>query len=617
MADRILCVQLADIGDLVLTLPALADLRHALPDAHLTLLTTPHAAPVVANGAVDAIIRFDKHAFDSPRALLSPAKVGRLVGLGRGLRAGAFQTVIFFHHFSTWGGVIKFIGISAASGARRRVGLTSERTPFLNAGIPDHGFGAVHQADYWRRLVRVITGDNTDPAPVVPIAQMPPPPLPDAALRIAVHAGSGGYAPARRWDPEKFAAVAARLIHQRGAQVILVGGAGDDSAAVMEALPPVARAHTTDLTGQTDLPQLTGVLASCDLFIGADSGVMHIAAAVGVPVAAVFGPSNAAAWHPYTPQRAVLQARPRCSPCSYVGTGVRLREGCAARTCVRLVTADAVYAAAAHLLDGDSVMPEHDLRPPPPIPPQRDRVIILGVPVDKLTYAAWLDLIGVWVAADDGLHHMCTVNPEFVMIAQRDPNFYHILQRADLCLADGIGLLYAARFLGEPLPGRVTGSDGVPRIAERAAQAGWRLYLLGAWEGVAERAAEQLRQQYPAVQIVGTFSGSPRPEDEDALVERVNAARADILLVAYGAPVQDKWIARNAPRLNVKVAMGVGGTFDYIAGDVPLAPAWMRRAGLEWLFRLVRQPWRARRQLRLPAFVLAVLWWKQRPIRHR
>jgi N-acetylglucosaminyldiphosphoundecaprenol N-acetyl-beta-D-mannosaminyltransferase len=153
----------------------------------------------------------------------------------------------------------------------------------------------------------------------------------------------------------------------------------------------------------------------------------------------------------------------------------------------------------------------------------------------------------------------------------------------------------------------VTGSDGVPIIAARAAQQGWRLFLLGAAPGIAERTADILRARYPGVQIVGTHSGSPAPDEEDAIVALVNASGADILFVAYGAPVQDKWIARNLPRLNVAMAMGVGGAFDFIAGIVPRAPQWMRHLGLEWLFRLIRQPWRARRMLRLPRFVLAVL----------
>jgi N-acetylglucosaminyldiphosphoundecaprenol N-acetyl-beta-D-mannosaminyltransferase len=240
---------------------------------------------------------------------------------------------------------------------------------------------------------------------------------------------------------------------------------------------------------------------------------------------------------------------------------------------------------------------------------RQSRLYILGVPVDAVTYDEWLIMIGRWMQDRTGgePHHVCTVNPEFIMIAQRDPNFFNVLNRADLCIPDGVGLLWAARYLGHPLPERVTGSDGVPRIAERAAQEGWRLFLLGAAPGIADKTAEILMARYPGLKIVGTYSGSPASYEEDELVEQVNASGADILFVAYGAPVQDKWIARNLPRLRVKMAMGVGGAFDFIAGVVPRAPLWMQRLGLEWLFRLVRQPRRIGRMLRLPRFVLAVL----------
>lgn len=242
-----------------------------------------------------------------------------------------------------------------------------------------------------------------------------------------------------------------------------------------------------------------------------------------------------------------------------------------------------------------------------PLPAPAGRVTILGVPVDAITFDDLLAHIAAWIAADDGPHQVCTVSPEFVMIAQDDPGFMGVLRQADLCVADGIGLLLAARLLGKRLPQRVTGSDGVPLIAERAAQAGWALFLLGAAPGVAERAGRVLSARYAGLRVVGAYVGSPAPEDEAEIVARVNASGADILLVAYGAPRQDIWIARNRAHLNVHVALGVGGTFDFIAGQVPRAPRWMQRLALEWLFRLIIQPWRWRRMLRLPRFVWGVL----------
>lgn len=235
------------------------------------------------------------------------------------------------------------------------------------------------------------------------------------------------------------------------------------------------------------------------------------------------------------------------------------------------------------------------------------RLVLLGVPVDGVTTVQTLD----WIAASvigDVLRQICTVNPEFIMAAQRDPDFMRILNAADLCLPDGIGVLWAASRNGQPLAERVAGSDLVNRIAERSARDGWKLFLLGAAEGVAARCADIWRERYPGVQIAGTYSGSPRPEDDVAALDLINASGADVLLVAYGAPAQDKWIARNRASLPaVRVAMGVGGSFDFVTGVARRAPRLVQKLGLEWLYRLVREPWRWRRQLALPRFVWHIL----------
>ena len=168
-------------------------------------------------------------------------------------------------------------------------------------------------------------------------------------------------------------------------------------------------------------------------------------------------------------------------------------------------------------------------------------------------------------------------------------------------------MLWAARRLGRVLPERVTGSDLVPLLARKAAEKGWRIYLLGAGPGVAERTAQILLSQNPAFRIAGTYAGSPAEVDAPALVERVRLTRPDILWVAYGAPAQDLWIARYGSELGVPVMIGVGGAFDHIAGVRKRAPGWIQRIHLEWLFRLITQPWRWRRQLVLPQFVWAVM----------
>ncbi len=236
-------------------------------------------------------------------------------------------------------------------------------------------------------------------------------------------------------------------------------------------------------------------------------------------------------------------------------------------------------------------------------------VDILGVRVDNVTVCETLEIIRHYV--EEGTpHQIVTVNPEFVMQAQRNATFHRVLHQADLALPDGYGLLWASRLLGAPLRQRVTGSDTLPLIAQLSAREGYRLFLLGAAPGVAERTAAILQRENEGLQIVGTFPGSPDPARDDELVARVTAATPEILFVAYGAPQQDLWIHRNLERLNVPVCMGVGGTFDFIAGVTQRAPVWLRERGLEWLHRLVHEPWRWRRMLALPEFVYRVLWQK-------
>jgi N-acetylglucosaminyldiphosphoundecaprenol N-acetyl-beta-D-mannosaminyltransferase len=235
------------------------------------------------------------------------------------------------------------------------------------------------------------------------------------------------------------------------------------------------------------------------------------------------------------------------------------------------------------------------------------RIRILGVGVDNVVEAEALRRI-IGFVAENRPHQVVTVNPEFVMEAQHNSAFRRVLAAADLATPDGFGLLLAARLRGDAFRGRVTGVALAMLIAAHAAEHGWSLYLLGAAPGVAERAATALQRSYPGLRIAGCYAGSPRPADERDIRARIIAAQPTVLLVAYGHPAQELWIARNQPLLRVPVAIGVGGVFDYLAGETPLAPVWMRRMGLEWLYRLIRQPHRWRRILvAVPLFLWAVL----------
>ena len=226
----------------------------------------------------------------------------------------------------------------------------------------------------------------------------------------------------------------------------------------------------------------------------------------------------------------------------------------------------------------------------------KQRIRILGVAVDNIVESEAIEHIAGFVT-DGQPHHVVTVNPEFVMEARRNSAFRRVLAAADMATPDGFGLLLAARLRGDAFRGRVTGVALAELIAASAVAHSWSLFLLGAAPGVAERAAEALQRKYPGLRIAGCYAGSPRRDEEAALRARIIAAQPTVLLVAYGHPAQELWIARNQPLLRVPVAIGVGGVFDYLAGKAPHAPGWMRRIGLEWLYRLIRQPQRWRRIL--------------------
>jgi N-acetylglucosaminyldiphosphoundecaprenol N-acetyl-beta-D-mannosaminyltransferase len=242
--------------------------------------------------------------------------------------------------------------------------------------------------------------------------------------------------------------------------------------------------------------------------------------------------------------------------------------------------------------------------------PGAGRIRVGEIWIDRLGFAEAIEAIDALVTSGVG-GAVFTPNVDHVVTAERDLAFRAAYAEAALSLADGMPLLWAARWLGTPLPEKVSGSDLVWPLMERAARRRWRVYLLGGASGVAEAARERLERELGVI-IAGTdaphLSLEGRPE-EDAVLERVRSARPDLVLVALGAPKQERWIHRALPRLRPAVALGIGASLDFVTGRVRRCPPWMSRAGLEWLYRLSREPTRlAHRYLvkdaRFPAIVL-------------
>ena len=232
------------------------------------------------------------------------------------------------------------------------------------------------------------------------------------------------------------------------------------------------------------------------------------------------------------------------------------------------------------------------------------RVEILGVPFDNITKEQAVDHAFA-LQPEHKAYYVVTPNPEIVMLARDDEGMLSAAKEAELVIADGIGVIYGARILGTPLIDRIPGIDFTSALMEKMNREGRSLFLFGSKPGVAEKAAENLSVKYPNMKIVGTNDGYFT--DDEPIIEKINAAKPDLMLVCLGAPKQEKWMQKNAHRLDVGIMVGAGGSLDVFAGVVERAPEVWQRLGLEWLHRLLKDPKRIGRMMKLPKFIFAVI----------
>lgn len=232
------------------------------------------------------------------------------------------------------------------------------------------------------------------------------------------------------------------------------------------------------------------------------------------------------------------------------------------------------------------------------------RVKLFDLLVDNVDMAGALNKVADFIA-EGGFHFIVAVNPEKFMRVEQDHELKKIIQEAQLVIPDGVGVLYAAKIKGYELSGRVTGFDLMQSMISLAAINGYRVFLLGAAPGVAEKASQVLKARHPELNIVGIRDGYFK--DEDEVINEINETQPDILFTAMGTPKQEKWLTGNKEKLKVPVCMGVGGSFDVVAGNIERAPEYMQNLGLEWLHRLLKEPSRIVRMSNLPKFVFRVI----------
>lgn len=354
--QRILAIKLADLGDVLNITPALRALRQSFPQAQLDVLVNPHTAALLRGSKwVDEVVVFPKTSFEGLSAL-HPSAWAPLARHLAALRNRHYDTVVDFHHLTTALGRAKQRLLLAISGAKTTIGLDNGHGGWLTHPVPDEGFGVRREVEYWLALAARLHASTDDTSLDLPITADDEA-VADRHLAVAglgqrafavLHPGSGGYSLARRWDPPKFAALAAALERDYGLPSVLVGNAGDDAPSVLAA----AGSPLVDLSNRLSVQQLGAVLARCALFVGADSGVTHVAAAMRAPLVAIFGPTNHLAWAPWTPASPsqVVRLGISCSPCAYVDHNVGWRHGCPERACLADLDVDKVMKAAAVVL---------------------------------------------------------------------------------------------------------------------------------------------------------------------------------------------------------------------------------------------------------------------------
>lgn len=239
----------------------------------------------------------------------------------------------------------------------------------------------------------------------------------------------------------------------------------------------------------------------------------------------------------------------------------------------------------------------------------KSRLKILGVGIDPVTMNEAIQFC-IDRIAERKPAEVITANAEMIIQANNNPLLMNAMKKAALVIPDGAGVILAAKYYRMNMPERVAGYDLSQELLNVAAQKRYRVYFLGAAPGVAEQAKQNAERKYPGVNIVGVTDGYFSAEEQDEVIKKIITAQPDILLAALGVPRQELWLEAQLDTLAVPVCIGVGGTFDVMAGNVKRAPLWMQRSHLEWFYRLIRQPQRITRMMSLPRFALKVLFSK-------
>ena len=375
----------------------------------------------------------------------------------------------------------------------------------------------------------------------------------------------------------------------------------EDLTAAREAATKMHNTYTL-MEGRSTVAEVIQEIARLDLLIGMRLHSLIFAATLGVPLLGISYDPKVTAFLEQLGEKPVGNVENLTPEQLTQGIQAFIQRLPEARSHLRQKTTEL-----AELARNNAQMALELISPATAPPPH---VQILGAKIDRLDLPQTLERIADFIVSGR-THHVLTLNAEILDQAASNPTLLELINQADLVTPDGSGIVWASHYLGDPVPERVTGIDLVLALVPLAAAQKWKLFFLGGAPGVAETAAQKLTEQFPKLSIVGTHHGYFKPDSEEELkvLEMIRQSEPDLLCVALGAPRQEFWIRQQIEKgsYSVPVSIGVGGSLDVIAGKVQRAPAWMRRFHLEWLGRLLREPWRWRRMLALPRFVLKVL----------
>lgn len=241
----------------------------------------------------------------------------------------------------------------------------------------------------------------------------------------------------------------------------------------------------------------------------------------------------------------------------------------------------------------------------------REKIKILGINIDNITLDEAGDITKELIETSNKTCKMVVApNTEFIMMAQKDEEFYKVLNKADLATPDSVGVMIGGKLQNKPFKERIPGQSYFRKIIELGEKEEWTFYLLGGKEGIAEKATENLKKIYPNIKIIGCHEGFFEKDSEEDVINEINNLKPNVLFVAMGAPIQEKWIDKHKNELKVDLAAGQGGTFDYEAGNIKRAPVMFQKLGIEWLWRLILQPSRICRMVVLPIYLIKILFTK-------